>query len=284
MTGLAIREGGIYVDATYGGGGHSRELLRRLRGGTVIALDQDESVQVSDCNDDRLKLLHYNFRHLKRVLSYLRISQVDGILADLGLSSLQLADEQRGFSYRSQGLLDLRMSRQAPQTAAALLASWPEAELQKLFSSYGEVRNARTLARRLVQHRRQRPLRTVQDLIEAIKGCVRGNPNRYLAQVFQALRIAVNDELESLKEFLLQCKDVLRSGGRLVVISYHSLEDRLVKRFMRTGSVDEVQSGQKHTTESPFHLITKKVIVPSAEEVAVNPRARSARLRIAEKR
>ncbi|MCS6992055.1 MAG: 16S rRNA (cytosine(1402)-N(4))-methyltransferase RsmH [Chitinophagales bacterium] len=283
MEGLALKAGGIYVDATYGSGGHTRELLRRLQGGRVIAFDQDEDTGRYKIADDRLTLVHQNFRYLRRMLRYLNVVVVDGVLADLGVSSMQLSDAQRGFSYRWNGPLDLRMSRQTPLTAAALLAQSTEEQLHAVFSRYGEVRNARTLARAIVRRRQHRPIQSVADFMEILRRCVRGNPHRYYAQAFQALRIAVNDELEALKEFLLQTLEVLRSGGRLVVISYHSLEDRIVKRFMHTGEVDIV-SDKSGKEQRPFRLITRRVVVPSAGERANNPRARSARLRIAEKR
>lgn len=283
LRGLCLRDGGVYVDATYGGGGHTGELLRRIRDGRVVAFDQDETVTRHQLHDDRLTLVHQNFRHLKRMLHYYNVTVVDGILADLGISSDQLADPGRGFSYRSDGQLDLRMSSNNPQSAADLIESASEESLQQIFSQYGEVRNARTLSRALVRQRQQRAIRTVGDLMQVLRRCVRGNPQRYYAQVFQALRIAVNDELEALKEFLVQCADVLRIGGRLVVISYHSLEDRIVKNFIRSGTWDTSLPGANTEVRRPFRPVNRRVLRPSAAECRANPRARSARMRIAEK-
>lgn len=283
LEGLAIRSEGIYVDATFGGGGHARMLLEQLGDkGRLIAFDQDEDARRNLPADRRLEFVPNNFRFLKKYLRVLGIASVDGILADLGVSSHQLDEASRGFSFRFEHLLDMRMNSQADLTAAQVLNTYTQEDLQALFSAYGELRNSRTLAEAIVAERRHRELRTISDLVGIADPLVRGNRHRYLAQLFQALRIEVNDEMGALKDFLDQCIEVLRPGGRLVVIAYHSIEDRMVKHSMKCGNIDGVPESDFYgRIFRPYHLITKKALPPSAQEIRSNPRARSARLRIA---
>ncbi len=286
INGLAIKNDGVYVDATYGGGGHSTAILEKLGDqGKLIAFDTDEAAHDRLIDDKRLTLVYENFRHLRRFLRLNDTDIVDGILADLGMSSFQLDSETRGFSARYKAPLDMRMSKRISKTAQDVLNTYSESKLQLVFQEYGEVRNAKTLARRITEQRSEREFEDTADLIERIEPVIKGNRNRYLAQVFQALRIDVNDELQALKDFLKDALQVLKPGGRLVVISFHSLEDRIVKHFMKTGSftrdhaVDEFGRRQEY-----FKVITKKPIIPTQEEQKKNARARSAKLRIAEKR
>lgn len=286
LDGLAIRPGGFYVDATYGGGGHSRAILDALgEDGKLMAFDQDADAEGQVSNDERLIFVKANFRYLRRFLRYYGIDGVDGVLADLGISFHQIDEADRGFSYRFDAHLDMRMNRAAGKTAADVLNSYRSDELQKLFGLYGEVRNARTVAQRIEQVRQVQPLRTTGDLVALLEPLIRGNRQRYLAQVFQALRIEVNDELGALREFLEQACDVLKSGGRMAIISYHSLEDRLVKNFFKTGDWEgEAHKDFYGNLVRPLEPVTRRPIVPSPEEVDKNPRARSARLRVAEKK
>lgn len=280
---LAIRPEGVYVDATFGGGGHSRLILDRLGGkGRLIAFDQDEDVKANEIQDARFTLAQHNFRIVRRILRLEGVGKVDGILADLGVSSHQLDVPDRGFSHRFDEALDMRMDRRSDRTAADVLNTYQENELLEVFSRYGEVRNSRTLAAHLTAERSRRPFRSVNDLIRAIDPLVRGDRQRYLSQVFQALRIELNDEMGALRDFLGQTLEVLKPGGRIVVIAYHSLEDRMVKNFFRTGSVEgEVKKDFYGNIFRPFELLTKKAIVPGPEELKVNPRSRSAKLRAA---
>lgn len=284
IEGLAVQPGGVYVDATFGGGGHSRRILEQLgEKGRLIGFDQDEDAAENVPEDPRLTFVPHNFRFLKRFLKLYGIKAIDGVLADLGVSSHQLDEASRGFSYRYDADLDMRMNRQQERTAAQVINTYPEEELQGLFSEYGEVRNARTLAGRLVKERQTRPIRTIGNLLSVIDPLVRGKRERYLAQVFQALRIEVNDEMEALRDFLEQSLELLKPGGRLVIIAYHSIEDRLVKNFLKTGNVHgKVRRDFYGNIYRPFRLIVKGE-GPGEEEIAENPRARSARLRVAEK-
>lgn len=286
LDGLAIRPGGFYVDATYGGGGHSRAILDALgEDGKLMAFDQDADAEGQVSNDERLIFVKANFRYLRRFLRYYGIDGVDGVLADLGISFHQIDEADRGFSYRFDAHLDMRMNRAAGKTAADVLNSYRADELQKLLGLYGEVRNARTVAQRIEQVRQVQPLRTTGDLVALLEPLIRGNRQRYLAQVFQALRIEVNDELGALREFLEQACDALKSGGRMAIISYHSLEDRLVKNFFKTGDWEgEAHKDFYGNLVRPLEPVTRRPIVPSPEEVDKNPRARSARLRVAEKK
>jgi len=284
LEGLNVKPDGIYVDVTFGGGGHSRKILESLgEGGKLYGFDQDADAQQNTLDDERFTLIPHNFRHLKRFLKLNGIKKVDGILADLGVSSHQLDIPERGFSYRFPANLDMRMNQQGKQTAADILNKYSPAQLQNILSQYGEVRNARTLAQALVQARHQRPFRTTNDLVSVAENTARGSRAKYLAQVFQALRIEVNEEMETLKEMLQQSLELLAPEGRLVVMSYHSLEDRLVKNFLRYGSFDnEPQKDFYGKIYRPFKLITRKAVSASDEEIKENNRARSAKLRIGE--
>ncbi len=285
IAGLAIRPDGIYVDATFGGGGHSRAILEKLEKGRLIVFDQDESAWQNRIADERVVFVPQNFRHLLRFLKLHKAPAIDGLLADLGVSSYQFDTAERGFSTRFEGNLDMRMDRRNELTAAHILQSYPEARLHKLFEQYGEVSNARTLAGTIVQVRKSYPMNTIETFRAAIQPIIKGNPNRYLAQVFQALRMEVNDELNALKELLEQAKEALGPGGRLAMITFHSIEDRIVKNFMKTGYPEppDIPSLTYETPVKPFRLITKKPLTAGREELRQNPRARSAKLRVAEK-
>ena len=285
VTALAIRPNGIYVDATFGGGGHSRLILGKLGdSGRLIAFDQDLDVQQNLITDSHFVFYNHNFRELKRMLRFGGIKKTDGILADLGVSSHQFDEADRGFSYRFDAPLDMRMNQAAGKTAADILNSYDAIQLQRVFSEYGEVRNARTLAQALVLSREGRRFKDISDLMAILTPLSIGDKMRYLSQVFQALRIEVNDEMGALKDFLEQSLEMLASGGRLAVITFHSLEDRLVKNFMKSGTFDgELQTDFYGNINRPFKVISKKPIEPSAAEVKVNPRSRSGKLRIAEK-
>lgn len=279
---LAIKKDGFYLDATFGGGGHSRLILNELgENGRLYAFDQDDDSLRNLIDDERFVFNHHNFRYVKQFLRLHGVKQVDGILADLGVSSHQLNEAERGFSFRFEADLDMRMNRSEETTAATVLKTYSADALQQIFSEYGEVRNAKTLAQKIVQERGHRPIRTIGDLLGIIEPLVRGHKNRYLAQVFQALRIEVNDEMGALREFLEATLDILKPGGRLVVISFHSLEDRMVKNLLKTGNVDgEMKSDFYGKIERPFEQINKGVITPSEDEMAKNSRARSAKMRI----
>ena len=286
IEGLAIDPRGIYVDATFGGGGHASEILGNLGSdGQLYAFDQDQDAARNDSGaDPRLTFIASNFQYISRFLKVYGIFEVDGILADLGVSSYQFDTPERGFSFRHDGPLDMRMNQGAQQTAAEILQKYNAEALQLMLSHYGEVRNARSLATRIVEYRSKYPMRHVSDLLAAVEPLIKGQKNRYLAQVFQALRIEVNKELDALAELLRQSLSLLKPGGRLVVISYHSAEDRLVKRFLKTGNPEGVVEKDFYgRIYRPFKVITKKAIVPSEEEIGENSRARSARLRIGER-
>ena len=286
IEGLAIKPAGTYVDTTFGGGGHASLILDKLGpDGRLFAFDQDQDAARNDSGaDPRLTFIASNFRYIARFLRVHGIDKVDGILADLGVSSYQFDTPQRGFSFRYDGPLDMRMNREVEQTAADVLQKYNAETLQQLLSRYGEVRNAKSLATRIVEYRSKYPMRSVGDLLSAVEPLIRGQRNRYLAQVFQALRIEVNNELDALSELLSQALDLLRPGGRLVVISYHSAEDRLVKRFLRTGNPEgKVEQDFYGHIYRPFKVLTKKAVLPSEQEIAENGRARSARLRIGER-
>jgi len=285
IEGLAIHPDGIYVDATYGGGGHARKIIEKLQNGKLIAFDQDVDAMKNQIDDPRLLLLNHNFRYMKRFLRYYQLLPVDGILADLGVSSHQLDQQERGFSTRFDGPLDLRMDQKKELTAQRVLNEYPEDRLRRIFSMYGEVPNAARLAGLIVRSRTTCAITHSKQFQQIIAECIPGgNRNRYLAQVYQALRIEVNQELESLREFLQQSLAVLKSGGRLAVITYHSLEDRIVKNFIRTGNAEgELAKDFFGKTSAPFLLINKKPVTPGTEELTDNPRSRSAKLRIAEK-
>ena len=286
MDALHINPSGIYVDCTFGGGGHSKAILQQLdASGKLLVFDQDEDARRNLTNDDRLVFIPQNFRHLKRFLRLHKINSVDGILADLGVSSHQFDEAERGFSTRFDAALDMRMDQRQEITAADILATYTEQQLHKMFEMYGEVTNARTLARTIVAKRAIAPIRTINECKQALQSVVKGNPQKYFAQVFQALRIAVNDELGALQELLQQVPELLSSGGRVAIITFHSLEDRLVKHFFRNGSFTETEADEVYgtRTENPLTLITKKPMVATPEEIKTNPRSRSAKLRVAQK-
>ncbi len=285
INGLNIRPNGIYVDVTFGGGGHSKEILKRLGTGKLLAFDQDEDASSNLPDDDRLTFFNQNFRFLKNNLRYTGISSVDGIIADLGVSFHQFDIPERGFSFRHDSLLDMRMNRDSSVTAARLLASLSEEELAGVFYRYGELTNSRQISRLIAEARKVAAIKTTGDLRRVL---VPVTPRRYeskfSARIYQALRIAVNNEIENLKDLLSQSLEVLRKNGRLVVITYHSLEDRLVKNFMKTGNFEgEVEKDFYGNVITPFLVITRKGISPGEDEISKNPRARSARLRIAER-
>lgn len=286
MQAMDIKPDGIYVDVTFGGGGHSREILKRLgEKGRLIAFDQDPDAVKNALDDPRFTLVHQNFRFLKNNLRLLGIKEVDAILGDLGVSSHQFDSAERGFSIRFEADLDMRMDQVSDLDAKKILNTYAEEDLHRIFGMYGEIQNARSLAKTVVTARLTRPIETVEGLKEAIKKLVpRGKEHKYHAQVFQALRIEVNQELEALQDFLSQTISVLKPGGRLVIMSYHSLEDRLVKNFMQKGKFKgEVEKDFFGNEIKPFHVISRKAITASEAELALNNRSRSAKLRVAER-
>jgi 16S rRNA (cytosine1402-N4)-methyltransferase len=286
IEGLNIQPDGIYVDCTFGGGGHSRAILDKLgEKGKLLAFDQDDDAKKNLPDDDRVVFVPHNFRHLQRFLRLHNINAVDGIMADLGVSSHQFDEAERGFSIRFDAALDMRMDQRQTLTAFDVLNSYGEQQLHKLFEQYGEVTNAKTLAKTIVQVRNNTSLKTIDGFKNALREIVKGNPNKYFAQVFQALRIEVNDELGALKEMLQQVPDLLKPGGRVAIITFHSLEDRLVKNFFRRGTFDEPESNPftNDISVNELKVISKKPILPTENEMKQNPRARSAKLRLAEK-
>jgi 16S rRNA (cytosine1402-N4)-methyltransferase len=285
VRGLNIRPDGIYVDVTFGGGGHSLEILKRLKKGKLIAFDQDEDALRNVPDDKKIIFLNQNFRFLKNNLKFNGIDSIDGLIADLGVSFHQFDEPERGFTFRQDVPLDMRMNKKGSVTAASLLKTLDEASLAKIFYDFGELVNSRRIAREIATARAVRPLTTVSDMINAIgKLAPLRQEHKFYARVFQALRIAVNHEIDYLKEMLEQSLDLLKKDGRLVVITYHSLEDRVVKNFMRTGSFEgEEKKDFYGNLITPFRIINKKGTVPDENEIEDNKRARSARLRIAEK-
>ncbi len=286
IEGLNIRPEGVYVDVTFGGGGHSREILSRLGGGgRLLSFDQDEDAARNRIEDERFVFVRSNFRFLKKFLRYHNVSEVDGILADLGVSSHHFDDSSRGFSFRMPGNLDMRMNRQISKTAANVLNEYSIEKLSDIFFFYGELKNARKIALAVTDFRQSSPIATISDFLQVMRPFIsKEKENKILAQAFQALRIEVNDEMEALKELLLQGLQVLKPGGRFGVISYHSLEDRLVKNFFKSGNFEgEIRKDFFGNVETPFQPVNRKVIIPSEEEQKNNPRSRSAKLRIAEK-
>ncbi|ASU35908.1 16S rRNA (cytosine(1402)-N(4))-methyltransferase RsmH [Mucilaginibacter xinganensis] len=287
IEGLDIKPAGTYVDVTFGGGGHSREILKHLnKDGKLLAFDQDADAKQNLLADDRFVFIDQNFRYMKNFLRLHDAVPVDGILADLGVSSYQFDQAERGFSIRFDAELDMRMNQQSTLNAKEVLNTYPEAELHRIFGIYGEIQNAKSLANTIVTARLNAPIVTVADLKNAIVNRIpRGKENKYLAQVFQALRIEVNQELEALKEFLTQSASVLAPGGRLVVMSYHSLEDRLVKNFIAKGKFSgEVEKDFYGNDNKPFDSVSRGAVTASEEEIKDNNRARSAKLRIAVKK
>ncbi len=262
--GLNIQPDGIYVDCTFGGGGHSGEILKRLgKNGQLLVFDQDADAKQNVPDDPRIIFVPHNFRHLQRFLRLHKVAQVDGIMADLGVSSHQFDEADRGFSIRFEGDMDMRMDKRQELTAFEVVSAYDEQRLHKLFEQYGEVTNSKTLARTIVQVRQTMSLKTVANFKQAVRSVVKGNPNKYFAQVFQALRIEVNDELGALKEMLQQIPSLLKPGGRVAIITFHSLEDRIVKNFFRKGDTEEseqVDPFGRDVTESPLKIITKKPI------------------------
>ncbi len=286
MDALDIKPDGVYVDVTFGGGGHSKEILKHLGDkGRLLAFDQDEDAQRNIPNDDRLTFIDQNFRFLKNYCRLYGAIPVDGILADLGVSSHQFDQPERGFSIRFDAELDMRMDQGGELTAKEVVNSYSEEDLHRIFGMYGEIQNAKSLAKAIVTARLNRSISTIAELKDVIKKLIpKGKENKYLAQVFQALRIEVNQELEALQEFLLQAVDILKPGGRLVIMSYHSLEDRLVKNFIAKGKFKgEVEKDFFGNEIKPMESVTRKAIVATEEEVAANNRARSAKLRVAVK-
>jgi 16S rRNA (cytosine1402-N4)-methyltransferase len=287
VDGMNIQPGGTYVDVTFGGGGHSKEILSRLgKNGTLLGFDQDEDAEKNIVDDKRFIFVRSNFRYLDNFLHYHNIDKVDSILADLGVSSHHFDDSERGFSFRFDGKLDMRMNKRAGITAAELVNTYEEERLADIFYLYGELKNSRKLASVIVKSRVSKQIETIEDFLSIIKPLFgREREKKELAKVFQALRIEVNQEMEALKEMLLAATEALKPGGRLVVITYHSLEDRMVKNIMKTGNVEGKQDQDFFgNLNTPFKLVNNKVIVPNEEEIARNPRSRSAKLRIAEKK
>ncbi|WP_333878334.1 16S rRNA (cytosine(1402)-N(4))-methyltransferase RsmH [Flavobacterium sp.] len=285
VDGLNIKPDGVYVDVTFGGGGHSKEILKRLGvNGKLFAFDQDEDALANALPDERFTLIHENFRYLKRFLRFHGVKKVDGILADLGVSSHQFDVPERGFSTRFDADLDMRMSKRNELDAYKVINEYDDAELRRVFSDYGELKSAPALARTIVEAREKKAIHTTDELKKVLaKYLPEKVKNKVLAQIYQAIRIEVNQEMEALKAFLEQSLEVLNPGGRLSVISYHSLEDRLVKRFMKNGLFEgEPERDFFGNYSVPFKLV-EKLIVPTEEEIKVNNRARSAKLRIAEK-
>lgn len=287
LEGLNINPEGTYVDVTFGGGGHSLAILEHIKGGRLISFDQDDDAkkQSENIKSSSFTFCQANFMHLKRFLKLNGVTKVNGILADLGVSSHQIDSPERGFSTRFDGPLDMRMDQQASQTAAKVLNEYSEDKLHKLFGMYGELKNAKTVARMITQQRVVKPFVRTEDLKAALKSVApRGKENRYFAQVFQALRIEVNTEMQALEDFLHQCGEVMETGGRLVIMSYHSLEDRMVKNYINKGKVfGDVEKDFFGNEIKPFEAVHRKPIEASEEEVAANSRARSAKLRVAEK-
>ena len=284
---LQVKQEGIYVDCTFGGGGHSAGILEKLGPqGRLIAFDQDADAAKNLPEDERVVFVPNNFRHLQRFVRLHGFQKVDGVLADLGVSSHQFDEGDRGFSTRFRGPLDMRMDQRQENTASGIVKKYTEPQLHKLFEQYGEVTNSKTLAKHIVQQRNHSPLQTIDQFKAMLSPVVKGNPNKYLAQVFQALRIEVNDELGSLKEMLEQLPAVLKPGGRAAIITFHSLEDRLVKNFFRNGTFDVHDDNQllPEEPENDLTIITKKPIIASNEEIKRNPRSRSAKLRVAERK
>lgn len=285
IDGLNVKQDGVYVDVTFGGGGHSREIMRRLgSNGRLYAFDQDEDSKANAIADERFTLINHNFKHIKNYLKVYGVTQVDGILADLGVSSHQFDSKDRGFSIRMDCELDMRMDRKKGLTAAMILNTYSEEQLKNLFFEYGEIKNAKKLASLIVSRRMEKPFLSSLDFQNSIQSCIPVNrENKYLAQVYQALRIKVNDEMEALQQLLSQSTSLIKEGGRLVVLSYHSLEDRMTKIFMRSGNFeDKIEKDFYGNILSPFKQIDK--LTPTDQELQANPRSRSAKLRIAERR
>ncbi len=286
IRGMNLHDKGIYVDVTFGGGGHSKEILKKMGANShLYSFDQDEDAEKNIVHDNRFTFVRSNFRYLYNFLRYYHVDKVDAILADLGVSSHHFDDSERGFSFRFDGNLDMRMNQQAKRTAATIVNTYSEEQLANIFYLYGELRNSRKLATTITQKRGQKPIITTADFLEIVKPFLgKDKEKKELAKVFQALRIEVNQEMDALKEMLSTAAEVLKPGGRLVVITYHSLEDRMVKNMIKTGNIEgNIEKDFFGRMQTPFHPINNKVIIPSEEEILRNPRSRSAKLRIAEK-
>jgi len=284
--GLNIHPNGVYADVTFGGGGHSRAILGRLITGHLYAFDQDDDAKANVFDDPRFTFIQQNFKYFKNFIQLYHGDKIDGVIADLGVSSHQFDTPEKGFSTRFDGQLDMRMSQSNPTDAATIVNTYDQADLTRILSLYGEVQQAHLVAADIVMARENEPIETTEQLKAAVRRRLpRGRENKVLAQIFQALRIEVNQELDVLAEFLSQCADVLKPGGRLVVMSYHSLEDRIVKNIMKTGNAEGKEEKDFFgNLLTPYKLITRKPLVPSAEETERNSRARSAKLRIAERK
>ena len=287
ISGLNLHPDGVYIDVTFGGGGHSREILRRLpQGSRLFSFDQDADAERNIVDDDRFTFVRSNFRYLKNWMRYYEIGHIDGLLADLGVSSHHFDDESRGFSFRFDAPLDMRMNKRADKTAADIVAEYDEEALADIFYLYGELKNSRRIASALVKARQQHTIATTQDFLHVVEPFFkREREKKDMARLFQALRIEVNHEMEALKEMLAAATQLLAPGGRLSVITYHSLEDRIVKNVMKTGNAEGKMIQDFYgRIETPYRLVNNKVIVPTDEEQQRNPRSRSAKLRIAEKK
>ena len=286
VSGLNIDPDGVYLDLTFGGGGHSREILKRLKDGCLIGFDQDADALANVPDDDRFIFVNHNFRYLRNFLRYCGYDEADGILADLGVSSHEFDEAGRGFSFRFDAELDMRMNQRSRLKATDILNTYSEEDLTRIFRNYGEVDNAKRLVDLIVKARAEKMITRSEEFLQVIAPCVpKQKEKKYLAQVYQALRIEVNGELEALEDMLKEAERALRPGGRLVVITYHSLEDRIVKNFLKSGNFEgKVEKDFYGHVKRNFELVNRKVIVPSEEEIERNPRARSAKLRIAEKR
>lgn len=285
ISGLNLLPGSVVVDATFGGGGHAELILSKLENGKLFAFDQDEDAAANIPKDPRFFFIRHNFRYVRHFLNFYGVNQIDAAFADLGVSSHDFDVPERGFSFRFEGALDMRMNRNAEKDAFKVINQYPEEKLVSVFRTYGEIQNASRLASEIVKKRQEYPIKTTLELKSLLVSfSPKGAENKYFAQVFQALRIEVNDEMDALKEFLGSIADMLRPGGRLVIITYHSLEDRLCKNFMKTGNFEgNTEKDFYGNVLSPFRLINRKVIVPGEEEMKLNSRSRSAKLRIAEK-
>ena len=287
IEGMNLHADGIYADMTFGGGGHSKEILRRMGEDChLYSFDQDEDAEKNIVDDKRFTFVRSNFRYLRNFMRYYGVEQLDGILADLGVSSHHFDDSERGFSFRFDGKLDMRMNKRAGMTAADIVNTYDEEKLADVFYLYGELKNSRKLAATIAKARQQKQITTIGEFLDIIKPLFgREREKKELAKVFQALRIEVNHEMEALKEMLYEATDLLKPGGRLVVITYHSLEDRMVKNLIKAGNIEgKVEQDFYGNVQSPFRAVNNKVIVPTDEEVNQNPRSRSAKLRLAEKR
>ena len=286
VSGLNIDPDGVYLDLTFGGGGHSREILKRLKDGCLIGFDQDADALANVPDDDRFIFVNHNFRYLRNFLRYCGYDEADGILADLGVSSHEFDEAGRGFSFRFDAELDMRMNQRSRLKATDILNTYSEEDLTRIFRNYGAVDNAKRLVDLIVKARAEKMITRSEEFLQVIAPCVpKQKEKKYLAQVYQALRIEVNGELEALEDMLKEAERALRPGGRLVVITYHSLEDRIVKNFLKSGNFEgKVEKDFYGHVKRNFELVNRKVIVPSEEEIEKNPRARSAKLRIAEKR